>query len=43
MKLCFVDVETTGVDPKIHALIQLSGCLSINQGSVVKILERGGF
>jgi len=25
MKLCFADLETTGVDPKVNAIIQISG------------------
>jgi len=33
MKICFVDVETTGLDPKVHAIIQLSG--SIQKGDLV--------
>lgn len=29
-KILFVDVETTGTDPKLHGLLQLSGAISIN-------------
>lgn len=27
MKLCFMDVETTGTDPKVHAVIQVAGII----------------
>ena len=30
MKLCFVDLETTGVDPKVNGVVQISGVVLAN-------------
>lgn len=30
MKLCFIDTESTGIDPKKHALIQIAGIILID-------------
>lgn len=34
MKLCFLDVETGGLDPKRSALLQLSGIIEVKEGDL---------
>jgi DNA polymerase-3 subunit epsilon len=34
-KLCFIDVETTGTDRKLHNIFQLSGRIVSNEGEVL--------
>lgn len=33
-KLCFIDTETTGTEPKVHGLIQLAGLIVIDDAEV---------
>lgn len=30
LKLCFIDLETTGLDPKLHAIVQIAGIIEID-------------
>jgi len=35
MKICFIDLETTGLDPKTKKIWQIAGCIR-NNGKIVK-------
>lgn len=43
MKLCFIDCETGGVDPRKHALLQVSGIIRIDQDSRIMPIGEESF
>lgn len=43
IKLCFIDVETTGLDPKLNGIIQIAGQIIFGQNAAYDVIETFNF
>lgn len=43
VKLCFIDVETTGLDPKLNGVVQIAGQIVFGQGAEYTVIETFNF
>jgi len=43
MKLCFIDTETTGINPATNGIIQIAGIIAQEENKVITELERFNF